>query len=511
MIAKPAFVAELERDGPVGPPLSLERCVAREPRKRGAAGAGGAVGIGDEIIMRQRSRQQDDRQAVIGGEGGGGGHPAILWQTSFALASARGRQSDHSLNSPFELYVGLRYTRAGRRAGRRNGFISFISALSVAGIGLGVAALIVVMNGCQKEVRDRMLSVLSHIEVIATDRPILDWQAVIEQARRHPQVLEGAPYVAGQAMLTRDESVRGVLVRGIDPALEPKVASFGPQLGRGRLDALVPGEFGIAIGRVLSRQINADIGDRIALIAPQGTVTPAGVVPRVRQFTVVSIFESGHYEYDSTLVLTSLEDAARLFRVEGVSGVRLRTANMQLAPAIAADLMRTLDPSLYARDWSRENRNWFAAVQIEKRMMFIILTLIIAVAAFNLVSMLVMTVTDKQSDIAILRTLGASPRSIMAIFVVQGALVGLLGTLVGVVLGVALALNIGPVVSFVEQLFGFEVLPQGVYFINYLPSDLHWSDVVTIGLVSCFLSLAATLYPSWRASKVRPAEALRYE
>jgi len=418
------------------------------------------------------------------------------------------------VNSPFELFVGLRYTRSGRRAGRKNGFISFISALSVAGIGLGVAALIVVlsvMNGFQKEVRDRMLSVLSHIEVIATGEPLQDWRAVIEQARRHPGVLAGAPYVAGQAMLTRNEAVRGVLVRGIDPALEPTVADFGPRLAAGRLDALVPGEFGIAIGVMLARQIDAGLGDRIALIAPQGTVTPAGVVPRLRQFTVVGIFESGHYEYDSTLVLTSLEDAARLFRVDGVSGVRLRTADMQRAPAIAEDLRGQLDASLYPRDWSRENRNWFAAVQIEKRMMFIILTLIIAVAAFNLVSMLVMTVTDKQGDIAILRTLGAAPASIMAIFMVQGALVGLLGTFAGVTLGVLVALNVGAIVGWVEGLFGFQVLPQGIYFINYLPSDLHLRDVVTIGLVSCVLALAATLYPSLRAAGVRPAEALRHE
>jgi lipoprotein-releasing system permease protein len=418
------------------------------------------------------------------------------------------------VNVPFELAVGLRYTLSGRRAGRRNGFISFISALSVAGIALGVAALIVVlsvMNGFQKEVRDRMLSVLSHIEVIATDKPMLDWAAVLEQTRRDPRIVAGAPYVSGQAMLTRDDSVRGVLVRGIDPALEPKVSELGTQVVQGRLDSLVPGEFGIAIGRVLARQVDVALGDRIALIAPQGTVTPAGVVPRVRQFTVVAIFESGHFEYDATLVLTALEDAAKLFRVEGVSGLRLRTTDMQEAPRIAGELMRTLDPSLYARDWSRENRNWFAAVQIEKRMMFIILTLIVAVAAFNLVSMLVMTVTDKRSDIAILRTLGAAPRSVMAVFVVQGALVGLLGTLIGVTLGTLLALNVGPVVGSIERLFGFQVLPSGVYFISYLPSDLHWSDVITIGLTSSVLAFAATIYPSLRAASVRPAEALRYE
>jgi lipoprotein-releasing system permease protein len=418
------------------------------------------------------------------------------------------------VNPPFELFVGLRYTRSRRHAGRRNGFVSFISALSMAGIALGVAALIVVlsvMNGFQKEVRDRMLSVLSHIEVIATQSPMRDWRGVLEQVRANPAVVAGAPYVSGQAMLTRDDSVRGVLVRGIDPVLEPRVSDLGTQVVRGRLDALVPGEFGIAIGRVLARQIGVEVGDRLALVAPQGTVTPAGVVPRVRQFTVVAIFESGHYEYDGTLVLTALEDAARLFRVDGVSGVRLRTADMQQAPRVAAELSRALPPELYPRDWSRENRNWFAAVQIEKRMMFIILTLIVAVAAFNLVSMLVMTVTDKRGDIAILRTLGASPASIMAIFVVQGALVGLLGALLGVTLGTLLAINVGDVVAFVERLFGFQVLPSGVYFINYLPSDLHVRDVATIGAVACALAFFATLYPSLRAAQVRPAEALRHE
>ena len=415
---------------------------------------------------------------------------------------------------PFEASVGWRYTRSSRGAGKRNGFISFISALSVAGIALGVAALIVVlsvMNGFQKEVRDRMLAVLSHIEVIATQTPLLDWAPVLAQARSHPEVQAGAPYVSGQAMLTRDEAVRGVLVRGIDPALEPSVSDLSAQVVSGQLTALRPGEFGIALGGILARQLGVGLGDRVALIAPQGTVTPAGVVPRVRQFTVVALFESGHYEYDSTLVLTALEDAARLFRVEGVSGLRLRLNDMQQAPRVAAELMRTLDPSLYARDWSMENRNWFAAVQIEKRMMFIILTLIVAVAAFNLVSMLVMTVTDKRSDIAILRTLGASPRSIMAIFVVQGALVGLLGTLLGVTLGTVLALNIGSVTAAIESLFGFQVLPAGVYFINHLPSDLHASDVLSIGLTSGLLALVATLYPSLRASRLQPAEALRYE
>ncbi len=415
---------------------------------------------------------------------------------------------------PYEIQIGLRYTRASRGASRRNGFISFISALSVAGIGLGVAALITVlsvMNGFQKEVTDRMLSVLSHIEVLGMSGGVADPAPLLAQTRAHPRVVAAAPYVAGQAMVARDDMVRGVLVRGIDPAQEPQVADFlkGPS-GR-LLPRLVPGEFGLLIGTEFARQWAIQVGDKLALVAPQGTTTPAGVVPRLRQFTVVGVFDSGHYEYDSTLVLAHLQDAARLFRVDGVSGVRLKTADMLAAPAIGREIAQVLGGSYYVRDWSQENRNWFAAVQIEKRMMFIILTLIIAVAAFNLVSMLVMTVTDKQSDIAILRTLGASPTGIMRIFMVQGSVVGLLGTAIGVGAGVLLALNIDSAVGAIETLFGFQVLPKGVYFINRLPSDLRWPDVAVIGAVSCVLALLSTLYPSWRASQVRPAEALRYE
>ncbi|MFZ9505707.1 MAG: lipoprotein-releasing ABC transporter permease subunit [Burkholderiaceae bacterium] len=415
---------------------------------------------------------------------------------------------------PFELSIGLRYTRAGRRSGRRNGFISFISALSVAGIALGVAALITVlsvMNGFQKEVRDRMLGVLSHIEILAGRAPILDWRPVLAEARRHPQVVDGAPFVAGQAMLSRDGTMRGVMVRGIDPSLEARVAEFASRMNRGSLEQLVGGQFNIAVGRELASQWLVALGDRITLIAPQGTATPAGVMPRLRQFTVVAIFDSGHYEYDSSLVLMHHDDAARLFRVEGVSGVRLMTRDMMGAPAVARDLARALPADLLVRDWSSENRNWFAAVQIEKRMMFVILTLIIAVAAFNLVSMLVMTVTDKQADIAILRTLGATPGAIMRIFMIQGSTVGLLGTFLGLSLGTLLALNVGPVVAALERWFSLQVLPKGIYFIDYLPSDLHAADVLTIGLTSCAMALIATIYPSLRAAAVKPAEALRYE
>ncbi len=312
-------------------------------------------------------------------------------------------------------------------------------------------------------------------------------------------------------MLTFEDSVRGVLVRGIEPDQEVTVTDFARRMRNGDLQALKPGLFGVAIGREMSRQLLLNVGDRITLVAPQGTLTPAGLVPRLRQFTIVAVFEAGHYEYDSSLVLMNIADAARLFRVEGVSGVRLKTDSMMQAPAIAQELVQALPRQLQVRDWSRENRNWFAAVQIEKRMMFIILTLIIAVAAFNLVSMLVMTVTDKQADIAILRTLGASPASVMKVFIVQGAMIGLLGTFLGCTLGVLLALNIGQVIAGIEHLFGFQVLPSGIYFINYLPSDLRGQDVLSIGAVACVLSLVSTLYPSWRASRVRPAQALRYE
>lgn len=415
--------------------------------------------------------------------------------------------------SPFEWFVGLRYTRSGRRAGKKNGFISFISALSVAGIALGVAALIIVMsvmNGFQKEVRDRMLSVLSHVEVHA-DGPLNDWRPLAERLQGKDHVIGAAPFVSGQVVISRDQTVRGALVRGIDPAAEPAVSDVASQVVSGELAALQPGQFGIIIGRVLASQLGLFEGDRLALIAPQGTVSPAGVIPRMRQFTIRGIFESGHYEYDSTLLLMNIDDAAALFRTGGPMGLRLKLDDMHQAPAVGERLVAQLGAGHHVRDWSQENRVWFAAVQVEKRMMFIILALIIAVAAFNLVSMLVMTVTDKRADIAILRTLGASSRSILSIFMVQGSLVGLLGTFAGVALGVLVALNIGPVISFFEQLFGFRLLPPGIYVISALPSDLRLDDVLWVAVISCTLALLATIYPSLRAAAVRPAEALRYE
>jgi lipoprotein-releasing system permease protein len=418
------------------------------------------------------------------------------------------------LNLPYELRIGLRYTRAGRRARRRNGFISFISAISIIGIALGVMTLIVVlsvMNGFVSQVRDRMLSVVSHVEVFAVNGAIPDWRAVEQTVRRNPAVIGAAPYINAQALLTRGDSVRGALVRGIEPTAEPAISEIATQLRGAPLSALVDGEFGIILGGELARTLGVLLGDKVTLIAPQGQVTPAGVVPRLKQFTVLSTFDSGHFEYDSSLALIHIGDAARLFRVDGPTGVRLKLTDMQRAPEVAVQLAQSLERGLVVRDWTRQNRSWFAAVQIEKRMMFIILALIIAVAVINVVSTLVMTVTEKQPDIAILRTLGASPGSVMLVFMVQGALIGVLGTLIGVASGLLVANNLDAIFPAIERLAGFPLIPKDIYFISSLPSDPRTSDIVPIALISMGLSLIATLYPSWRASRVKPAEALRYD
>jgi len=415
---------------------------------------------------------------------------------------------------PFELLLGWRYTRAGR-ASRRNSFISFISAVSMLGIGLGVAALIIVlsvMNGFQKEVRDRMLGVISHIEVYASGGVALpDVERTLREARTNPQVIGAAPFIAAQALLARGEDMKGVMVRGIDPALEHEVNDMANGEQAHVLGQLRGGEFGVVLGIELARSLGVQAGDRVTLVAPSGQITPAGVVPRLKQMTVVGTFDSGHYEYDSALVMMHWEDAARIFRFEGPSGIRLKLRDLHQAREVADDLRSTLHGDLQIRDWTRQNRTWFAAVQVEKRMMFIILTLIVAVAAFNLVSTLVMTVTDKRADIAILRTLGASPGSIMGIFVVQGAMVGVIGTLGGLFLGLAVAFNIDVIVPALEHLLGAHFLPQDIYLISRMPSEPQQSDIVPIVLISLVLAFAATLYPSWRASRVNPAEALRYE
>ncbi|SPR96135.1 lipoprotein-releasing ABC transporter permease subunit [Cupriavidus taiwanensis] len=413
---------------------------------------------------------------------------------------------------PYEWQIGWRYTRASKRASR-NTFISFISMISMLGIALGVAALIVVlsvMNGFQKEVRDRMLSVLAHIEVIGPSA-LPDWQKTAAEALQNKEVVGAAPYVAAQAMLTRDDAVRGVLLRGVEPSQEPNVSEIGSQFRAGSMAALVPGSFGIALGNELANAMGVQVGDKVTLLAPQGTITPAGVLPRLKQFTVVGVFSSGHFEFDSALALVNLQDAETLFRLSGPTGVRLKLQDMQRAPQVAQELAGTMSGELYLRDWSKQNRNWFAAVQTEKRMMFIILTLIIAVAAFNLVSTLVMTVTDKQADIAILRTMGAQPGSIMKIFIVQGVAIGFIGTLLGVAGGTLIATNIDVIVPFIERLLHVQFLPRDIYFISQLPSDPRVNDIATIGIISFVLATLATLYPSWRAARVNPAEALRYE
>jgi len=383
------------------------------------------------------------------------------------------------------------------------------------GIALGVMALIVVlsvMNGFQKELRGRILGVASHVQISGVGNRLVPWREVMEKVQTHPDVVAAAPFVMAQSMLSFGSAVQGAVIRGIDPSAEGKVAEVGQHMRAGSLDALQPGEFGIVLGAELARALSVRVGETVVLIAPQGQVTPAGILPRLRQFRVVGVFEVGMYEYDYGLAYIHIEDAQRLYRLDdAVSGVRLRVKDLLDAPRIAREIARDLPGEAFASDWTRSHANFFRAVEIEKRVMFIILTLIVAVAAFNIVSALVMAVTDKQADIAILRTLGAAPSSVMRIFMVQGALMGVIGTVVGVAAGVLLALNIDVVVPFIEQTFGVRFLAKDVYYISDLPSDLQWRDVTVIGVVSLVLTLLATLYPSWRAARVNPADALRYE
>jgi lipoprotein-releasing system permease protein len=368
------------------------------------------------------------------------------------------------------------------------------------------------MNGFQEELRTRILGVASHVQITGQGDALADWQAVAATATADPRVIAAAPFVNGQGMLSFDGGVRASLIRGILPEREDQVAEIGKHMKAGTLAALRPGEFGIVLGSELARALAVMAGDKLTLIAPQGQVTPAGIVPRIKQFTVVGIFEIGMFEYDSGLALIHLEDAQKLYRMENkVSGVRLKLHDLFQARQVAYELLPKLGADVFVSDWTRSHANFFRAVQMEKTVMFIILLLIVAVAAFNIVSTLVMAVTDKQPDIAILRTLGAAPSGIMVVFIVQGALIGVIGTLIGIVGGVLLALNIDVVVPFIENLFNVHFLAKDVYYISELPSDLQGADVVAIAAVSFLLSLLATLYPSWRASRVNPAEALRYE
>ncbi|MFM7459640.1 MAG: lipoprotein-releasing ABC transporter permease subunit [Burkholderiales bacterium] len=410
-------------------------------------------------------------------------------------------------------FIGLRYTRAKRRSG----FVSFISLASMIGIALGITALITVMsvmNGFQKEVRASMISIASHIQILGDDQAkgLPDWPKLLRQTSEQKDVIGVAPFVNGQGLLSIGQSVRGVGVRGIDPELEASVSDIGIKMRIGKTNDLRPGEYGIVLGSYLARALMVNVGDRIQLLTPQGTMTPVGMQPRLRSFTVVGVFSSGNYEFDMNLALIHLRDAQVLFRLgDNVTGLRVKVADLNDARSIARRLQDALKFDGVVQDWTVENATYFRAVEIEKRMMFIILTLIIAVAAFNLVSTLVMVVRDKHPDIAILRTLGASPGMIMQIFLVQGALVGAIGTVFGVVGGVLLALNVGAVVSTIESAFGFRVLSPEIYFLSSLPSDLRWADVWLTAVIALALALVATLYPSWSASKVNPVDALRYD
>ncbi|MGE4124291.1 MAG: lipoprotein-releasing ABC transporter permease subunit [Pusillimonas sp.] len=422
----------------------------------------------------------------------------------------------------YVFWIGRRYAGLARvrgRARKRDRFVSFIAASSMAGIALGVAALIIVlsvMNGFQTQVRDRMLSVLPHIELFvpsASPMQVLEqWKSIADQAAQASASIVGkAPFVSAQAMVARAESLNGAQIRGIDPATEAGVSDLRDQMVAGSLDALEAGSFNIVLGNQLARALGVGVGDTVMVLAPQGAISPAGFTPRMRQFTVGGIYSSGYYEYDMALAFINVDDAARVFRDSGISGVRLRITDMQQAPVVARELMLALPPYVRASDWTQNNRTWFAAVQTEKRMMFLILALIVAVAAFNLLSSLVMAVKDKQSDIAILRTLGATPGDIAGIFLIQGALIGVVGTAAGVLLGALVAYNIDVIVPFIENLMGIEFLPQQIYFISQLPSNPQVSDMVVIGVTSLVMSLLATLYPSWRASRLQPAQVLRHD
>ncbi len=413
---------------------------------------------------------------------------------------------------PLELYIGLRYLRAKRR----NQFISFISMTSMLGIVLGVTALITVlsvMNGFEKEVRERILGMASHITISGYSGPLRDWRALDERVRKlEPRVIGAAPYIRKEVMLSAGRAVTGALVRGILPELDPEVSDVWEHMLAGELADLRPGEFNIILGRGLARSLGVMPGDRVTMVTPQASSTPAGILPRMKRFTVSGIFEVGMHEYDSALALVHIDDAAKLFRTEGgVTGLRLKLDDLFQAMPVRAELARELPGGYWISDWTQRHANLFRAVKIEKTMMFLILSLIVAVAAFNIVSTLVMVVTDKQADIAILRTLGSTPGSITMIFVIQGTVIGLVGVLLGAVGGVSLALNVDSVVAWLEGVLGMEFMPADVYYISTFPSELHWDDVIKIVTISFGLSVLATLYPAWRASRTQPAEALRYE
>jgi len=416
-------------------------------------------------------------------------------------------------NLPFELLVGLRYTRAKRK----NHFISFISVSSMICMAIGVWALIVilsVMNGFHRELQNRTVSVASHLEITSFNNRLPSWNTLAQQLRNEPKVLASAPYISAQAMLTYDQAVQGALVRGVLPAEEAKVASIANHMKAGRLQDLQTGQFNVVLGDELAYALGVSVGEKVALMAPQGQFTPAGVIPRIKHFTVVGSFHVGMWEYDAGLALIHLDDAAKLYRMGGdVSGLRLKLPDLFDAPAVSESLNRQYNQAgnLFIADWTQQHANFFKALKMEKTVMFIITSIIVLVAAFSILSSLVMAVTDKRADIAIMRTFGASPASIMKIFVVQGALIGVMGVVVGLVTGILTAINVPHIVPWLERVFNTQFLAKDVYFISDIPSQLLWSDVATIVIVAFVMSILATLYPSYKASKINPAEALRYE
>lgn len=413
---------------------------------------------------------------------------------------------------PLELFVGLRYIRAKRR----NQFISFISFSSMAGIALGVTALITVlsvMNGFITELRERILGMASHVTVSGYEGELKDWRSVADQVlKSQPRVVGLAPYIRAEGMLTYGQDVSGTIIRGVLPSDEPEVSNVWEKMLQGQLSDLKAGEYNIILGKGLARSLGAVVGDKVTLVTPQAMTTPAGILPRLKRFTVVGVFEVGHNDYDTAMSFIHIDDAAKLFRMgDNVTGIRLKLDDLFQAPWVRQDLSRTLPGLYWLSDWTLQHANFFRAVNIEKRMMFFILMLIVAVAAFNIMASLVMVVTDKQADIAILRTLGAKPRSIMFIFLIQGAIIGVIGNVLGAIGGVSLALNVDTVVPFIEKLFGVDFMPADVYYISDFPSELHWDDVTQITVVAFLLSVLFTIYPAWRGARTQPAEALRYE
>ncbi len=411
----------------------------------------------------------------------------------------------------YELLLGLRYTRAKRR----NHFISFISLASMLGIGLGVATLIVVlsvMNGFESELRSRILGMASHATISGNSEGLPDWSGVAEMAMKNPDVAGTAPYIEGEALVKVGSEISGTVIRGVLPGEEAKVSEIGQHMSSGALTDLVGGEYNIVLGYELAQQLAVTVGDKVDLMIPQLSVTPAGVLPRFRRFNVVGVFRIGMYEFDRGLVLVHLDDAAALYRMgANVTGVRLKLNDLFQAPRVAREIAQMTPGAYFVSDWTRSHANFFRAVATEKTVMFLILSLLVGIAAFNIVSTLVMVVQDKQADIAILRTLGATPRSIMAVFMVQGSVIGVIGTVIGVSLGVLLALNVQTLVPLLEAATGRQFLSPDIYYISDLPSDLKLGDVIQISLLSLALGLVSTLYPAWRASRVQPAEALRYE